>query len=139
MNTSNGQHETNGESGMKVELYRDWHGDKPNDRVVGTIGFKNGQISGDTEVAQRILNEPVRDIKDNRRVYSSEDPVRFMEVLPYKYRSYEFRAKLIRSAQTHYYYALNRKAAERVFDLTWNKFLGKFGWNKRRSQTSPGT
>jgi hypothetical protein len=36
--------------------------------------------------------------------------------------------------QTHYYYALNRKAAERVFDLTWNQFLEKFGWNKRRSQ-----
>jgi hypothetical protein len=36
--------------------------------------------------------------------------------------------------QTHYYYALNRKAAERVFDLTWNQFLAKFGWSKRRSQ-----
>ena len=32
---------------------------------------------------------------------------------------------------THYYYALNRKAAERVFDLTWNQFLEKFGWSKR--------
>jgi hypothetical protein len=38
--------------------------------------------------------------------------------------------------QTHYYYAINRKAAERIFDLTWNKFLQKFGWNKRRSQWS---
>jgi hypothetical protein len=31
---------------------------------------------------------------------------------------------------THYYYALNRKSAERVFDLTWNQFLEKFGWSK---------
>jgi hypothetical protein len=31
----------------------------------------------------------------------------------------------------HYYYALNRRAAERVFDLTWNQFLKKFGWSKR--------
>jgi hypothetical protein len=30
--------------------------------------------------------------------------------------------------QTHYYYSLNRKAAERIFDLTWNQFLEKFGW-----------
>jgi hypothetical protein len=37
-------------------------------------------------------------------------------------------------AQTHYYYAINRKAAERIFDLTWNQFLQKFGWSKRRSQ-----
>jgi hypothetical protein len=35
---------------------------------------------------------------------------------------------------THYYYAINRKAAERVFDLTWNQFLDKYGWNRRRSQ-----
>lgn len=34
----------------------------------------------------------------------------------------------------HYYYALNRKAAKRIFDLTWNQFLEKFGWNKQRSQ-----
>jgi hypothetical protein len=30
----------------------------------------------------------------------------------------------------HYYYALDRKAAERVFDLTWNQFLEAFGWGK---------
>ena len=36
--------------------------------------------------------------------------------------------------QTHYYYAINRKAAERVFDLTWNQFLDKYGWSRRRSQ-----
>jgi len=32
---------------------------------------------------------------------------------------------------SHYYYAINRKAAERVFDLTWNQFLQKFGWSTR--------
>ena len=36
--------------------------------------------------------------------------------------------------QTHYYCAINRKAAERIFDLTWNEFLKKFGWKKQRSQ-----
>ena len=30
-------------------------------------------------------------------------------------------------AQTHYYYAINRKAAERIFDLTWNQFLQNLG------------
>ena len=29
---------------------------------------------------------------------------------------------------THYYYALNRKAAEPVLDLTCNQFLARFGW-----------
>ena len=30
---------------------------------------------------------------------------------------------------THFYYAINRKAAERVFNLTWNQFLEKYGWD----------
>ena len=29
---------------------------------------------------------------------------------------------------THYYYALNHKAAERICGLTWNQFVKKFGW-----------
>ncbi len=33
-------------------------------------------------------------------------------------------------SNTHYYYALNRKAAERVVRLTWNQFLAKFGWGR---------
>jgi hypothetical protein len=39
---------------------------------------------------------------------------------------------------THYYYALNRKAAERVFDLTWNQFLEKFGWSEDSQWESIG-
>jgi hypothetical protein len=31
-------------------------------------------------------------------------------------------------SNTHYYFALNRKAAERVLCLTWNQFLERFGW-----------
>ena len=31
-------------------------------------------------------------------------------------------------SNTHYYYALNRKAAESIVSLTWNQFLEKFGW-----------
>jgi hypothetical protein len=39
---------------------------------------------------------------------------------------------------THYYYALNRKAAERVSDLTWNQFLEKFGWSEDSQWQSIG-
>lgn len=31
-------------------------------------------------------------------------------------------------SQTHYYYAIKRKAAERITELTWQQFLDKFGW-----------
>jgi hypothetical protein len=41
-------------------------------------------------------------------------------------------------AQTHYYYALNRKAAELIFDLTWNQFLQKFGWRGGQWETVGG-
>jgi hypothetical protein len=37
-------------------------------------------------------------------------------------------------SQTHYYYALNRKAAERITTLTWKQFLKKFGWRCPPSQ-----
>jgi hypothetical protein len=33
-------------------------------------------------------------------------------------------------SDTHYYYALNRKAAERIVRLTWNQFLDRFGWRR---------
>jgi hypothetical protein len=29
---------------------------------------------------------------------------------------------------THYYYTLDRHAADGVLDLTWGEFLQKFGW-----------
>jgi hypothetical protein len=34
-------------------------------------------------------------------------------------------------SQTHFYYALNRKAAERAAELTWQQFLDEFGWGRR--------
>ena len=34
-------------------------------------------------------------------------------------------------SMNHFYYAINRKAAERVFSLTWNQFLEKYGWNPK--------